>query len=228
MARIIYSGLATEIRGSIGGTTFQKNAYGFTIKNKPNMIKPESPGQDVQKRFLLLMLQTWQAMSGTERTNWSTFANTYPQYSKNNPTSQLDGYGVFLRYNMQQQIFNTFVQTDPGIHSQILVPPTIEIKSNGTEMAYTMTAPTPNLLINYNAYISRVVTQSTNYISTRTRYMWSDVVRNRTDDIQAKYANTFGRVAVEGEKLFVRLVFFEGTGAFVFAPFNIPVIVESL
>jgi len=34
MARIIYGAIGTEIRGKVGGTVFQGNKHGYTIKNK--------------------------------------------------------------------------------------------------------------------------------------------------------------------------------------------------
>lgn len=99
MARIIYSGLVTSIRGSVGGTTFQNNAYGFTIKNKANMIIPNSPQQELRKLIFSLATKAWATLSDAERSNWETYANSFPQFAKNNPSAQLSGFAVFVKWH---------------------------------------------------------------------------------------------------------------------------------
>ena len=97
MARIIYSGLVTSIRGSIGGTTFQNNAYGFTVKNKANMVKPNTVSQNLSKLVFSLAVKAWGTLTVANRANWDSWAATYPQFAKNNPSSVLSGFAVFVK-----------------------------------------------------------------------------------------------------------------------------------
>ena len=73
MARIKFGALVESIRGSIGGTTFQSSAYGFTVKAKSNIAKPNSIRQH---------------------------ASLFVVPSKLNKDSNLNGYNYFLKYNL--------------------------------------------------------------------------------------------------------------------------------
>ena len=67
MARITYSGLVTSIRGKVGGTVFQANAYGHTVKNSPNMVRPNTPDQQLSKVILSKAVKLWSEISQPER-----------------------------------------------------------------------------------------------------------------------------------------------------------------
>ena len=74
MARIIYSALVTAIRGSVGGTTFQQNQYGSTIKNKPKMIRPRSNQQEKRKIYMTAATQAWGNLTVNRRNAYNTYA----------------------------------------------------------------------------------------------------------------------------------------------------------
>ena len=74
MARIIYSALVTQIKGSVGGTTFQSNAYGFTIKNKASVVKPRTMLQERSKKFFASATGAWRKLSQTNRDTWVSWA----------------------------------------------------------------------------------------------------------------------------------------------------------
>ena len=99
MARIIYSGLVTEIAGSIGGTTFQRNAYGFTIKNKPNMVNAKKPLQNTRKTSFASTSQKWRGLTQTQRDLWIALSLSQPVPSRLNPNSNLNGFNLFCRYH---------------------------------------------------------------------------------------------------------------------------------
>jgi hypothetical protein len=98
MARIIYGALVTSIRGSIQGTTFQRNAYGHTVKGKPNMVKPNSADQNRAKARFSAANQQWRTLSDSDRAAWNTYANTFPIPSRLNPDAYLSGLAAFVRW----------------------------------------------------------------------------------------------------------------------------------
>jgi hypothetical protein len=99
MARIIYGALVTSIRGSIQGTTFQRNAYGHTIKSKPNMVNPNTADQNAAKARFSASNQAWRTLSDSDRSAWNTYANTYPIPSRLNPDAYLSGLAAFVRWH---------------------------------------------------------------------------------------------------------------------------------
>lgn len=100
MARIIYSALVTKITGSIGGTTFQSNAYGYSVKNKPNMVNPTKLKQRFSQQALIAAQSLWLATGISGWSTWDAYALAYPQYSKHNPSSRLSGHAVFMKRNL--------------------------------------------------------------------------------------------------------------------------------
>lgn len=109
MARIRYSALVTEIAGSIGGSTFQRNAYGFTIKNKPNMVIPNRARQIQRKQGFAAQVQKWRRLDNEQRARWASYATTFPVPSRLNPDSILNGFNVFCRYHLFRSV------NEPGV-----------------------------------------------------------------------------------------------------------------
>jgi hypothetical protein len=98
MARVKYGAIVTDIRGSIGGTTFQGNAYGSTVKNKSLQVRPNTAFQNKVKSIFSASVKAWRSFSDTERNNWNTYAANFPQYTKNDPTVALSGFNAFVKW----------------------------------------------------------------------------------------------------------------------------------
>ncbi|MFA5386716.1 MAG: hypothetical protein WC297_03565, partial [Candidatus Paceibacterota bacterium] len=124
MARVKFSGLVTEIRGSVGGTTFQSNAYGWTIKNKANMIRPNSQLQQLPKTIMARVTSGWSALTVAQRATIDSWAAIYPQYSKHNPDSILSGFAVWVRYWLVMLTSDPSTALVPFVSP--LAPPTID------------------------------------------------------------------------------------------------------
>lgn len=114
MARIKFTALVESIRGSIGGTTFQRNAFGFTAKSKPNMVNPNSAMQGDRKRGFQKALQTWRTLSDADRANWETYATTFPTPSQNNPAAYLNGFNLFVRWHAASFQWSENVLNNPS------------------------------------------------------------------------------------------------------------------
>jgi len=127
MARIVYSALIDNIRGSVGGTTFQKNAYGYTVKHKPNMIKPWTSDQLARQIAFSRAVKAWKQASTQTRNNWDSWAVTNPQYSKHNPNAVLSGFACFVKWHTQNFLDGAgYVDTNPSL--TIPDAPTISLK----------------------------------------------------------------------------------------------------
>ncbi len=98
MARIIFSGLINSINGSIGGTTFQRNRYGFTIKNKPRISNPNSVAQLRQQRQFQSVIQTWKTLSPADISTWNIYSETFPTPTRLNPNANQTGFNLFIRH----------------------------------------------------------------------------------------------------------------------------------
>lgn len=115
MARIKFGSLVTSIRGSVGGSTFQKNRYGYTIKNKSNQVSPRNVSQRRRQARFYSAMQKWISLSNAQRQQWGNYAITYPVQSINNPDSYLNGYNYFCQYHLYLSMINQqSILSDPN------------------------------------------------------------------------------------------------------------------
>ena len=208
MARIIYGAIVESIRGSIGGTTFQKNAYGYTVKKKPNIIRPNRSAQNRQKKYLAYATQSWGALSDAQRTDWNTWASTYPQYAKHNSSSQLSGYSVFVRTHVFLFMSAESVVTAPNYSLAEADTNTATITTNGTDLDFVFTSFTDddewNILVN----VSRQFGAAQNFIGTKPRFMFDMTNSDSTTAFESEYAGVFGSLPAIGDRVAVSMQFY--------------------
>lgn len=218
MAIIKYGALATEIRGSVGGTTFQSNKYGFTVKNKAKMVLPASNGQNRTKVGVSMMSKAWASISQTGRDNWDTFAANFPQYSKKDPTAQLSGQAAFLKWHLASYLVNgvaTPFDTVPGLAIPADDNPSVTIQRSGSTLLLNVTySPnTGNWQANY--FMSRIVTESQKFIGTKTRFITGGTALSGSTNITSIWTPLFGRLPVAGEIVNVGVQMYMSVGGIV-------------
>jgi hypothetical protein len=114
MARIKYSALVDQINGSIGGTTFQNNRYGFTIKRKPAGKKTGSAIQKQRRNAVAAVGQDWIGLTDAQRNSWDTYASTFPRATRLNPNAFLNGFNYFQKYTLIQRLWNESPLVSPS------------------------------------------------------------------------------------------------------------------
>jgi hypothetical protein len=212
MARIIYSALVESIRGSIKGTTFQRNAYGFTVKGKPNMINPNTVRQNRRKRTFSNASQAWRDLTSGNRSAWDAYANAFPIPSRKNPDAYLSGLAAFTRWHgVQFQINSTVLANPAGSQGTAVVDQTELILSAGSLFAGIPTVVT-NGPWNMFLYLSRPLSASQGFIKSWMRFVhgqdeatWSD------ENITSEYVAIFGAVPPLGSRIATQVVFLNTT-----------------
>jgi hypothetical protein len=220
MARIIYSGLVTEIKGSIGGTTFQSNAYGYTIKNKSRQKKPKTVLQNQKKVFLTAASQAWRGLSQAQRDGWNAWAASNPQYAKNNPSAVLSGFAVFARVHFQYFLGTddiTNVITVPSYSIEALNPITFELENDTGTLDLNLTPSLTTYNLRVNIFISQPFKPSVNFVGSRVRFVDSLVVDSDSLNITNEYTSLYGDVPAVGDKVFVESVQYSDNNGIVYA-----------
>lgn len=123
MARITYGSIITEIAGSIGGVTFQRNASGFIAKRKSLRFKKNTPKQSTSVNSFQSPLQLWSSLSEDSRTLWANFAANYEKSNKWNVVKFLNGYNWFMSINNNLFLVNEPFLNDPPIYESPLSIP---------------------------------------------------------------------------------------------------------
>jgi hypothetical protein len=206
MARIIYGAIGTEIRGSIGGTTFQKNAYGFTIKNKPNMVKPNTMQQNSMKKYMGMITSAWANLATNNKDQFNSYASSFPQYAKHNSAAQLSGFAVFTRWNVQRLISGQEIETEIVQENQPLGNHSLMLSRYSDALDFHVEWQNPSENWNINYYFSRVVGSSQYFIGTRTRFFLMGYDSTDTESIAAQYIATFGALPDLGQQIAIDFV----------------------
>jgi hypothetical protein len=223
MARIIYGGLVTEIKGSMGGTTFQSNRYGFTVKNKANVSKSGTQDQALQKVRLQGLSRQWASLTDAERASWNSYATTYPTRSAKNPTAYLSGYNLFLRYNQN------FMMTEPAniLAEPVNIPAplgqaSLYIIEDGGGLEIFINDVTSPVGWYFLPYLSRPIPDGQSYIKSLTKAMGYDYATTGTTRsivCTAAYTAAFGSLPGVGARLAVdATIFQEDSGQVIYLP----------
>lgn len=209
MARIIYTALVQQIAGTMGGTTFQRNAYGYTIKNKPNMVRPNRALQNTRKITFQGIVQFWRGMSDTVRGEWITYAATYPIPSRLNPDSDLNGFNYFVRYNSYYALITGGAITDvSGPAPTTLTGVAIELEDDGGTFNVNIEATVGAGSMNALIYLTRVQGAGQVFVK-NTPVLIANYAGGypASVDVTAAYAARYGSVPEAGQSLGVRVVF---------------------
>lgn len=118
MARVKYGAIVTEINGKVGGSVFQRNAYGHSLKNTPSVRSLNTQSQQIRKISMQSRSKSWSTFSQSDRDSWVAYAQTFPIPSRLNPDSNLNGYNYYLKYNLLSLMIGEVVPlSDPGVTS---------------------------------------------------------------------------------------------------------------
>jgi hypothetical protein len=217
MARIIYGSIATEINGSVGGSTFQRNAYGFTMKNKPNMARLQSIKQNEQHRRLDYVVKGWQQITEVQRSSWNSWALSHPIPAKHNAMAVLTGYTYFLKYNLLHTMFATNYLAEPS--AGVLALPSINpylVYSAGV-FSVNSQPDVDILAIFYNLYLSPPMSKTRGFSDSFTRAISIFDLVAGNHDITSAYQAVFGIVPTSGVNIFAEFQLWGGSIPYIFA-----------
>lgn len=136
MAIVSLSGLISDIRGSVSGSTFQQSGAGLTMRKKPLPI-----GQSTNRQYLIRARQgqlnrAWLTLSDEQRLAWTAFSNYVNgigKSSKGNSTTNA-GKVHFITVNFKLLSYGKSIVTDPVFDvpekTFIPCPPDYNVSSN--------------------------------------------------------------------------------------------------
>lgn len=105
MANILLGGGVTDIRGSIGGTTFARNAAGNYARARMKPVNPRSPLQNARRAFLNYLANYWSAtLTEDQRDDWRAYAAGTTWTNRLGQTIAINGLAAFVRLNTLRYI----------------------------------------------------------------------------------------------------------------------------
>lgn len=214
MARIKYTGLVSSINGTIAGTTFQRNAYGFTVKGKPNMVKPWTDFQQQQKNLMSAVTKAWRNLTDAQRLDWQTFAEANPRQTRLNPDAFLSGYNLFLMYHRYRTLTNLGFLTSPSLVLGACDPP--EYIVNYQAGVLTWETNPSGIVGTWTAllFLTNVIPLGREFVNVTPRFMdFNDYDIGRTKNIANQFQLKLGQLPPVNEFVGIRMVVFNQANA---------------
>lgn len=159
MARITYGPLVTEIAGSIGGITFQRNTSGPIAKLKTNPPVNPRAKQSARQQQMAFLVSFWSTLSQVNKGLWNTFAAAHDHTTPWGETKTLSGFQWFLSVNnYRMPTYDTPVSSPPAW--QVLDPPEDFTITAGAEYFRANWDPPYDPVYSLQIYLSLPLRQS--------------------------------------------------------------------
>lgn len=169
MARIVYGGGVTEITGSIGGWTFQRNLAGTIVRLRPIQRKRQSNKQTLIHSVLQGDIVEWNNLSLINKGLWNTYASAHDYVNKFGQDTVASGFNWFYGNNFYRELTGK---------AQFTVPPTYATPAAIVD--YTFTLEVATIFFDYNSGFydinTGVLVYATSYVK-RATSIWRPPMR---------------------------------------------------
>jgi len=91
------SQLLTEARGSVGGSTFSRNAYGLYVRSRAKPVNPNTPYQQAVRNALAAGHEAWLLLTENVRNTWNSYGENTTVPNKLGEPVHLTGRAHFIR-----------------------------------------------------------------------------------------------------------------------------------
>lgn len=214
MARIKYTAIVDSINGTIGGTTFQRNAYGHTIKSKPNMIRPWTIAQQDQKIAMATCAKLWRTLTDPQRTAWETWAEANPRPSRLNAAAFLSGYNLFLLYHRYRRLYDLTTLTNPSLTLQSCDPAEYIVYRSGALLKWETNPSGVTGTWRALCFMTNPIPLGREFVNITPRFMTGTAYASGTVvDVTNQFNLRFGQLPNTGDWIGMKVVLFCTTTA---------------
>ncbi len=162
MARVLYGALITELRGSIGGFTFQPNSSGNIVRTRPTGRKASTRKQTIAQALHASFLSLWLNLSLADRILWNDFAALHTKINAFGEVKTLTGMNWFESIGQNRLKMGLSVLDQPPVFALPVGVPAFTVTLDPVTLEITFTPNfTPvgtDLIIWTTQPVSRVTT----------------------------------------------------------------------
>jgi len=124
MARVEFGSGVTDIKGSIGGCTFQHNRSGAIVRSRPKVRKKSTQKQQRSHLDQNIYLAHWQLLDLAERQLWNDYADVWEREDMFGNLRRLTGLNWFTSINRYRVLVGVAIDREPPPHVlPVSVPP---------------------------------------------------------------------------------------------------------
>lgn len=99
MATVSFGGGVSEIRGSVNGNTFSRNANGAIMRNRTTPINGRTARQVAVRGSLASIASGWRGLTEVQRQSWIDGAPNYPYTNRLGQPSVYTGQQLYMKLN---------------------------------------------------------------------------------------------------------------------------------
>ena len=207
MAKIKYTAIVADIRGSVLGTKFSRNHSGPYIQANTGRVNPDTPDQQVARQFFAEVSQSWRDLTENERQTWNVSAPTHSWNHLSKTGRHLTGFTYFVRLNRNLlEIGSPVITTPPTVGLSIKFTAfTLSADTTGGTFDITFAPAIPGttkIIILAAAFVSP---GRSNFKGPFKKIKVLDSGDISPIDLAAAYINTFGALPPVGGKAFIRM-----------------------
>jgi len=191
MARVEYGVIITDIKGSIGGVTFQHNRSGKIARLRPKTHKKSTAAQVARQILHSGILHDWQQLSGVDQEDWNDFADLYTKENMFGETKTLSGLNWYESINLSRNLIGLSSLITPPAYLLPVAVPAYTVTINETKIEINLSAPfdttdnalviratgpIPNTTVNFRGQWRFITYEDTGMISTiDITNLWKDI-----------------------------------------------------
>lgn len=101
MAKIIFGGGVSGIRGTIAGNTFSVNANGAYVRNRGSVANRNSTKQQAVRSILSAVAGSWRSLTDLQKESWQALALVYTYTDRLGISSKLTAFQIYQKFNQQ-------------------------------------------------------------------------------------------------------------------------------
>jgi len=126
MARVLYSAEINELKGSIGGTTFQRNKSGTISRLKSTLVYNPTFKQNSFRLAFSGIVNLWSVISFSNKLLWNAFALANTKYNYWNVVKVISGFNWFFHINQNRLACGQAYAPGPPVYSTPLFCPAFQ------------------------------------------------------------------------------------------------------
>ena len=213
MARILFGGGVAQIRGSIGGTTYSKNANGAYARNRSQPANRNTLAQQGVRNIFGSIARRWKELTSSQQASFVDLSASYPYVNSVGLSSVLTGFQLFQKVNSQLALVGS-----PQIS---MMQPPVYVPTIGDAIVNTIAKASDRFEITYSFDANSEVPAGFVFVIEATREFANGTYRPKSQDyrqisiqpatvpvtalnIWADYSAVFGEPTTNGSRIFIR------------------------
>lgn len=132
MARVTYGSGVTELAGSIGGVTYQKNTSGNIARLRPNPVVNPTALQATYQTNMSILVSYWPTLSQADKDLWNARGAANDHTTPWGEIKTLSGYQWFMVANLHRLSLSMAILDTPPAWFSIGSPPSFVIETSAT------------------------------------------------------------------------------------------------